>query len=215
MKPLIKDRGVFLVIEGPDHSGKTTQCELLAKEFRMKNLPVKIQKFPDRSTEIGKIIDLYLLGQLDLEDHAIHLLFSANRWEISQNIRKNLEEGVFVIADRYIYSGIAFSAAKGLDINWCWAPEKGLPLPDGIIYLDVYQEIASQRLNYGTERYETDTMQENVRSIFKNIFERHCSKYCSWYWIDASNSITQVKTHVWNAAQEIINNRSNEIHDFF
>lgn len=43
----------------------------------------------------------------------IHLLFSANRWERAKNIIKTLEAGVTVIVDRYCYSGVAFSAAKG------------------------------------------------------------------------------------------------------
>ncbi|KTW32385.1 thymidylate kinase [Pneumocystis jirovecii RU7] len=215
MKNRILNRGALIVIEGPDNAGKTTQCELLANEFLIKNLPVKIQKFPDRSTEIGKIINSYLSGDLELEDHAIHLLFSANRWEISEKVRKNLEEGTFVIADRYIYSGIAFSVAKGLDIEWCKAPERGLPLPDCVIYLDVDQEKTSQRQNYGTERYETKVMQENVRSIFKDISEANNNVCCPWYWINASNSVLQVKTEIWNAVHEIINNNMNKIHEFY
>ncbi|KAG4305609.1 hypothetical protein PORY_001165 [Pneumocystis oryctolagi] len=210
-----RTRGSFIVIEGPDRSGKTTQCKLLAEEFRIKNLPVKIQKFPDRNTEIGKTIDMYLSGDLNLEDHAVHLLFSANRWEISEKIRKDLEKGIAVIADRYIYSGIAFSAAKGLNIEWCKASEQGLPLPDGIIYLDVSQEKTSQRSNYGTERYETNTMQENVRLIFKNILKTYSSTFCPVYWIDASNSIIQIKTEVCNAVQEILNNQLDEIREFY
>ncbi|KAG5518686.1 hypothetical protein PMAC_002655 [Pneumocystis sp. 'macacae'] len=215
MKDKIFYRGSLIVIEGLDNTGKTTQCELLAEEFRVKNIPVKIQKFPDRSTEIGRLINSYLSGTLELEDHAVHLLFSANRWEIIEKIRKYLEEGIFVVADRYIYSGIAFSVAKGLNIDWCKASERGLLLPDCVIYLDVSQKKISQRQDYGSERYETKTMQENVQSIFKNIFETDCSVYCPWYWINASNSISQVKTEIWDVVQEIINNQTDKIHKFY
>lgn len=214
MTTLFKQRGAFILIEGPDHSGKTTQCELLAEQCRTRNISVKIQKFPDRSTNIGKIIDLYLKGLLELEDHAIHLLFSANRWEISEKIRKDLENGVFIILDRYIYSGIAFSVAKGMDIEWCKAPDKGLPHPDCVIYLDISQEEACLRKNYGIERYETDTMQERVRSVFQDMFKRSDSAYCPWYWVDASMSILQVKTVVWNAVQNTMNIQLNNIREF-
>ncbi|EMR10237.1 thymidylate kinase [Pneumocystis murina B123] len=214
MVDISRKRGAFILIEGPDHSGKTTQCELLAEEFCTKNVPVKIQKFPNRSTEIGKIIDLYLRGDLELEEHAIHLLFSANRWEISKKIRNDLENGITVIVDRYIYSGIAFSVAKGLNIEWCRSSDKGLPLPDGVIYLDICDKMASLRHNYGLERLETNTIQKKVRSIFKNMFEKNHNTGYPWYWVDASNSIIQVKINVWNAAQDIINNLSDDIKEF-
>lgn len=69
-------RGVFIVVEGLDRSGKTTQCDLLSKHFDAVSM-----NFPDRSTEIGKSINEYLRNKSDLNDYSIHLLFSANRWE--------------------------------------------------------------------------------------------------------------------------------------
>jgi dTMP kinase len=69
------------------------------------------------------MIDAYLRSENDLDDKAIHLLFSANRWEArfavcfteligSEAIKRDLLAGVNIIADRYVYSGIAFSVAK-------------------------------------------------------------------------------------------------------
>lgn len=54
-----------------------------------------------------------IILQKELPDEAIHLLFSANRWERAKNIIQSLENGITVIVDRYCYSGVAFSAAKG------------------------------------------------------------------------------------------------------
>lgn len=54
--------------------------------------------------------------QKELSDEAIHLLFSANRWERANNIMKLLEAGTTLIVDRYCYSGVAFSASKGFYI---------------------------------------------------------------------------------------------------
>lgn len=47
------------------------------------------------------------------------------------------------ICDRYAYSGVAFSSAKGLDVNWCKSCDIGLPAPDCIIYLDIPVEDAA------------------------------------------------------------------------
>ena len=75
-------RGTLIVFEGCDRSGKTTVCKKLVDNFNKKEKEsAKFMRFPDRSTEIGSAIDGYLRGQKEHDDHVIHLLFSANRWE--------------------------------------------------------------------------------------------------------------------------------------
>ncbi|KAJ8585933.1 hypothetical protein M405DRAFT_864999 [Rhizopogon salebrosus TDB-379] len=83
-------RGAFIVIEGLDKSGKSTQASLLLHRLQdpqdvEATTPPKVVllKFPDRTTSIGKMIDAYLRSESDLDDRAIHLLFSANRWELA------------------------------------------------------------------------------------------------------------------------------------
>ena len=76
-----KPRGTFIVLEGLDRAGKTTQVKLLEQRFVEAGRPVKMMRFPDRSTVIGQMIDGYLKSSVEMEDHVIHLLFSANRWE--------------------------------------------------------------------------------------------------------------------------------------
>jgi len=74
------------------------------------------------------VINSYLTCSEELDDRAIHLLFSANRWEKEKQIQKRLAEGTNIIIDRYAFSGVAFSAAKpGLSLSWCKQPDVGLP----------------------------------------------------------------------------------------
>ena len=82
MAQTIVKRGSLIVFEGCDRSGKTTACKRLVDYFNAnQNHSAKFMRFPDRSTEVGQAIDGYLKGQRELDDHVIHLLFSANRWE--------------------------------------------------------------------------------------------------------------------------------------
>lgn len=74
-------RGALIVVEGLDRSGKTTQVKLLEDRFLKAGKKVKTMRFPDRTTPIGQMIDSYLKSQAQMDDHVIHLLFSANRWE--------------------------------------------------------------------------------------------------------------------------------------
>lgn len=100
------------------------------------------KRFPDRTTATGKVIDSYLQCKAELDDHVIHLLYSANRWEAKAEIERLLESGVSLVVDRYSFSGVAFSAAKGMDLEWCRGPEKGLPQPDVVIWLELSIEDA-------------------------------------------------------------------------
>ena len=105
-------RGALIVFEGCDRVGKTTQIQKLADSLIKDKQQIKIFKFPDRSTVIGKLIDEFLQKKKAIDDHVIHLLFSANRWECIDEIKKQIENGTTVLIDRYVYSGVAYSSAK-------------------------------------------------------------------------------------------------------
>ncbi|RFU71960.1 thymidylate kinase [Trichoderma arundinaceum] len=164
-----KKRGAFIVLEGLDRSGKTTQVKLLEQRFVEEGRPVKVMRFPDRSTPIGQMIDSYLKSNVDMDDHAIHLLFSANRWEAAANIRAYLAAGISVVSDRFYHSGIVYSAAKKnphLPLSWARAPDSGLPRPDLVLFLDLDEEAARARGGWGSEKYEKEEMQRTVRELF-------------------------------------------------
>ncbi|KAH9882348.1 hypothetical protein J1614_000584 [Plenodomus biglobosus] len=168
-------RGQLIVFEGLDRAGKSTQCEKLVADLQSDGLAVRHLRFPDRTTPIGQIINSYLSGQSEQDDHVIHLLFSANRWEVAPSILANLTAGTTVIVDRYYYSGCVYSAAKqnpDLSLEWCRHPEVGLPRPDLCIFLDISAEEAAKRGGYGTEKYEKKEMQDRVRDLFEMMMSR-------------------------------------------
>lgn len=74
-------RGALIVLEGLDRSGKTSQCSRLVSHLEGKGISVEAWRFPDRKTDIGTMISSYLANKSQLDDQAVHLLFSANRWE--------------------------------------------------------------------------------------------------------------------------------------
>jgi dTMP kinase len=74
-------RGALIVLEGCDRSGKSTQARKIVEELNSAGKPTTLMSFPDRTTAIGVLIDAYLKGDKDMHDRAVHLLFSANRWE--------------------------------------------------------------------------------------------------------------------------------------
>ncbi|KXJ15035.1 thymidylate kinase [Exaiptasia diaphana] len=199
-----KSRGLFVCIEGCDRAGKSTQAKLLVEYIKSLGRAVEHFRFPDRSTAIGKCIDSYLQGTSDLEDHAIHLLFSANRWEAVPKMKRLLHSGTCIITDRYAFSGVAFTAAKGYDTTWCMNPERGLPLPDLTVYLDISTEKASKRSEFGEERYENSEFQEKVSKKYQELITK------DWKVIDATQSIEKIHQEIKDAVdivqKSVINN---------
>jgi len=193
-----KERGILVVFEGVDRSGKTTQSTRIVSDLLEMGIPAVHMRFPDRKTATGKVINAYLQESVNTDDRAIHLLFSANRWEARDNLTKLINDGKVVVIDRYAYSGAAFSAAKGLDLDWCKGPDRGLPRPDLIIYLNLPITEASQRGGYGNERYEKAEFQEKVKRQFELLVEK------DWSIIDATKSQTDITKEVQNLVLNVL-----------
>lgn len=206
-----KRLGSLIVVEGLDRAGKTSQCHLLVKALAHRGYQIRYRKFPgtdfrsslgrtstdkapgDRDTPTGKMINSYLQGTSQQDDHSIHLLFSANRWEAAEGIEADISDGITVIIDRYSYSGAVYSAAKGnpdLSLEWAWQPEVGLPRPDVLLFLSISSEEAAKRGGYGEERYETDSMQTRVRQLFEILLSMNHGH--NIHVVDAGSSIDQV-----------------------
>lgn len=204
-------RGSLIAIEGLDRTGKTTQTEYLLKKLTALNIKHKLIKFPQRETEIGKLINKYLVDKsFELSDQAAHLLFSANRWELVNEIRNDLNNGITIILDRYVYSGIAYSSAKGLDFDWCLDPEKGLPKPDITIFLKFENPENANRTGFGDERYEVVEFQEKVKLIFEKFEPNN-----EWkpLYVDGLNK-NQVHEKVWDVLKSTVNGTDDEFNYF-
>ncbi|TIA12568.1 thymidylate kinase [Aureobasidium pullulans] len=198
-------RGKLIVFEGLDRSGKSTQCESLVSYLTEKGVPVKHRRFPDRTTPIGQMINNYLQGQTEQEDHVIHLLFSANRWEAVPSIEADINAGITVIIDRYYYSGCVYSAAKNnpsLSLSWSRHPEEGLPRPDLCLFLDISAEDAAKRGGWGEERYEKQELQDRVRQLFADM--RATDDGSDFATINAGQSLEEVASAIRQHAESCI-----------
>jgi dTMP kinase len=104
-----------------------------------------------------------------------------------KSIKQHLLSGTHVIVDRYAYSGVAYSTAKGLDFEWCKSSDVGLITPDLVLFLDLPTEVAITRAGFGIERYENQEMQQRVREIFLKWLRDD-----KWVVIDASKHQEEV-----------------------
>jgi len=197
-------RGALIVLEGMDKSGKSTQCAKLVEALIRDGKRAELLKFPARETATGKLASDYLQNKCGLEDHAIHLIFTANRWEHVPKMLQQLNSGVTLIVDRYSFSGVAYSAVKrGMDIRWCKQPERGLPKPDSVLYLNLPVEVAAQRGAFGEERYETREIQSAISNMFKQLVDS------TWTQVDADKPVEELHLELKKIVCEVITTSEN------
>ena len=164
-------RGLFIVFEGLDRSGKTTQSQLLVQRLQKEGIDCQHMHYPIRTTPSGKRIDAYLKNEIELSDDEIHQLFADNRKESQEHMMSTLESGTWIICDRYAYSGVAYSSAKGMSMDECMKPDESNIAADLVIYLNVPVEILRKRSGFGDERYETEEFQKQVAEQFEALWQ--------------------------------------------
>eukprot|EP00920_Eleutheroschizon_duboscqi_P019963 GHVT01047748.1.p1 GENE.GHVT01047748.1~~GHVT01047748.1.p1 ORF type:complete len:224 (-),score=2.85 GHVT01047748.1:2063-2734(-) len=199
-----KSRGAFVVFEGGDRTGKSTQVAKLIERLKGEGTPVEHFRFPRRDTPIGRLIGQYLAGEWSAGGcpQVANLLFTANRWEEQARLEKHLTEGTIVVCDRYSYSGIAYAVgALSLDAKWVKEAERGLIAPDCVFYLELDPTKAATRADYGNEIYEKHDVQQKVYEAFK-VF----SGESYWKPINAGRDIETVHSDIWESFQNVKNN---------
>ena len=165
-------KGIFIVIEGLDGSGKTTQANMLAKNLA-KNHTVLLTAEPSRG-KIGTFIRqgcLYEKKRLPTEAEA--LLFAADRIEHMQNeLEPALSEGKIVICDRYIFSSLAYQGSAGLSLKWIETINARALEPDFSIFIDVPPQLVLERLQRKKSVMENLDTQAKVREVYLQFVEK-------------------------------------------
>ena len=108
--------GKFIVFEGLDGSGKSTQTKLLAEHLKREGFKVESIDFPQYGTKSTGLIENYLIGKYGtankVSPYVASIFYACDRYDASFQIKKWLEEGKFVISDRYVASNIAYQGGK-------------------------------------------------------------------------------------------------------
>jgi dTMP kinase len=165
-------RGVFIVIEGLDGSGKTTQAVLLAEKLG-KYYKVLLTAEPSCG-KIGTFLrEGYLYEEKRLPIEAEGLLFAADRIEhMYSEVKPALDEGKIVICDRYIYSSLAYQGSAGLSLEWIKTINARALQPDFSVFIDVPSYKVIERLQRKKSVMETLENQQKVREVYLNYVKK-------------------------------------------
>lgn len=196
--------GRFVVFEGGEGCGKSTQSSVLADR-----LDAVLTRQPG-GTAIGAGLRALLLdpANVALADRAEALLMAADRAQhAAELIRPSLEAGRHVVCDRYLYSSVAYQGyGRGLDAERVrdlsvWATD-GL-LPDLVILLDVPPEVAAARLGADLDRFEREDA-EFHRRVRDGYLRQAESGPERWLVLDGSRSVAEVTADVWAAVGPLV-----------
>jgi len=149
-------RGLLVVFEGLDQSGKQTQAERLRDRLEAAGRTVRLLSFPSYETHIGGEIGRALKGERDYAADTMQLLYVANRFEWKPEIERELAKGTVVVCDRYLASSIAYGEAFGLDGAWLSEIQRYLPQPDLTVLLDIEPQVSASRKTADRDKYERD-----------------------------------------------------------
>ena len=200
----LKKRGRFIVFEGIDGAGKTTQIELLEKKLKEMGRAVYRTAEPTESVTGGMLRDA-LAGISKRTACEMAALFTLDRIFHNVNpvhgIEKMLNDGIDVICDRYYYSTLAY---QGSEIKGDWALDMNLKCPeirrpDVCLFLDLTPEQSMERISKGRvtqEIYETHEKLEQVRRKFYSVFERLDDDE-HIVILDASRSIEEIAEEIF------------------
>jgi len=163
---------LFIVFEGIDGSGKTTQARMLADFLKSSDLPC-ILTFEPTGGEVGATIRRMLQDDLTMNVLTEALLFAADRSEhLERDIRPALESGKIVVCDRYKYASIAYQTARGMKFQDVAALNDFAPAPDIVFYIDIDPAIGLNRIR-DTDKFENIELLEKVREVYLKLAKKH------------------------------------------
>ena len=198
-------RGVFVVLEGGDGCGKSTQAQLLISALRDLGREVVATREPG-ATEVGAVIRSLVLGGGDLDARTEALLIAADRAQhVAEVIRPALDRGAVVVSDRYIPSSLAYQGvARGLGVDEIarlseWAT--GGLVPDLVMVLDVPAVDAEGRRAGPQDRMERepDSFREAVNQAYRDLARRF-----GWTVLDGTAPVDKVADQVWGAVRPLV-----------
>ena len=161
----------FIVLEGLDGAGKSTQVKMLQEHLSAKGHRYEYLHFPRFDAPVyGDLVARFLRGELGALDqvnpYLVALIYAGDRAEAASMIRSWLDEGKFVIVDRYVYSNVGYQCAKVDDPaereqlrQWIVDLEyqhNAIPQPDLSLFLDVPFSFTQRKL---TEQRDGDDRQ--------------------------------------------------------
>ena len=202
----------FIVFEGLDGSGTSTQIKLLQEKFASKNVWFTAEP---TDKETGLFLRKMLKGEIKINPKTTAFMFATDRCEHlngKDGVISHIKDGNLVISDRYLFSSLAYQnqeCGKDLPYNL----NKDFPLPEYLFFFDMNPEKSLERVfaranktGEQTEIYEKLDFQKKTYQEYKNVIEFYSKPEFSdmkIIIIDASKSIQEIHEKIWSIISKL------------
>ena len=215
----------FIVLEGLDGSGKTTQTNLLRDYLSTAGKKVRVIDFPNYSSDGSMLVRLYLSGALgddpdDTNAYAASMFFAADRYVnyVTDWKKDYLDPDTYIIANRYTTAN-AYHQLSKMDesewdtfLAWLWDFELGklgLPTPDRVVLLDMPESVSSALVRHRSEATgrKLDIHEKDKNYLIKcRKAAAYTAEKCGWSVVrcaDEGNTVPYPKEKI---SSEIVKN---------
>jgi len=200
------EQGKFIVLEGIDGSGKSSQIGPLMNRLERLGVRCRADREPtDRP--VGVLIRRALTGQTPLDPRVMAALYAADRLDHLVNkengLRAAIDEGITVVSDRYYFSSYAYHGVD-VDINWVIGANSlsaDLLRPTVTVFLDVPAELAMERIRKNRdheELFEKEDRLRKTRELYFQAFDR-LKDVENVAVVDGSGTMEEVAERIWAA----------------
>ena len=203
----------FVVFEGIDGSGTSTQLDRISELFLRKN-PNKLENlyftFEPTDGVIGKLLRKALSREIIFSQNTIAHLFAADRSEHvygEKGIINRISSGQAVFSDRYVFSSLAYQGESS-NYDLTYQLNANFPLPEYLFYFDIDPEISMSRVESRTctkEIYELKEFQTLVRNNYMHILSEYkkIEKNMKVFYINAIEPISEITDYIWSIVKNL------------
>jgi dTMP kinase len=204
--------GKFIVIEGLDGSGQSTQVELLRKFLTNKGYKVLKTKEPTKDSQAGRKIEKILFEKEKVSPWELQKLFVQDRkLHLKNIIIPALKKGKIVISDRYYFSTFSYGSSEGLSLKRLMKLNEKFLLPDLVFFLDVKPKICLSRIEKRGKGRTFFEKLEKLKKVYQNY--RKILKEFKWktkiYFINGERSINEVFKEIKKIINENVQSSKN------
>jgi len=203
MMAMAERKGILIVFEGTDGTGKSTQVHLLSKYLQDQGYPVVVTREPTEGQYGRKIRSLYMHRNACSREEELELFLADRREHVQQLLGPALAQGKLILCDRYFLSTAAYQGARGFDPETVLRMNQFAPDPDLALLFQAPLDTGLKRITTGRGEALNDFEQKDnlhqVAAIFASIKRSYIQP------IDASGSIEEVHHQVISCIRPLLN----------
>jgi dTMP kinase len=193
-------KGKLIVIYGSNNLGKTTQAKLLVEKLKQQGLQAEYLKYPIYDIEpTGPQIDKILRsGQAQtISEIELQELYAQNRRDFQPKLKEKLDQGINIVAEDYIGTGLAWGVTKGAELEELTQQNQGLITEDVIILLDGERFLDGKEDNHLHEG--SDELMTKNRQVHLDLAKKY-----NWQVVKANQMVQKAHEDIWQKVRTVL-----------